>query len=92
MYLKRKVDKPEVTRQGVDDAVKDIIDTVRRDRESGARLFARRFDNFCSGPPAPRPPAPVGPPGPAKRKKAMSRMIRRTQIVQSQISGYSEDT
>ena len=46
MYLKRKVDKPEVTRQGVDDAVKDIIDTVRRDRESGARSYARRFDKW----------------------------------------------
>eukprot|EP00938_MAST-03A_sp_MAST-3A-sp1_P006771 g6771.t1 len=46
VYLKRKVDKPEVTRQGVDDAVKDIVETVRRDREKGARSYARRFDKW----------------------------------------------
>ena len=46
VYLKRKVDKPEVTRQGVDDVVKKIIETVRRDKESGARSYARRFDKW----------------------------------------------
>ena len=46
MYLKKKVDKPEVTREGVDDVVKKIIETVRRDKESGARSYARRFDKW----------------------------------------------
>lgn len=46
VYLKRKVDKPEVTRQGVDSIVKEIIETVRQDRESGARSYARRFDKY----------------------------------------------
>ena len=49
LYLKRKSDKPEVTRQGVDIIVRDIIETIKEKREEGARyVFISKNDLFLN--------------------------------------------